>query len=380
MDIEIMKTSFCLSTTYIEKSIVKCEEPESDGVWESQQTIGYGEENIEVIATKIANSTILIGYQSVGINELATYKQENDVWVKKDIVTDYLYGDLSDNINEITISSNGDVIFLTSPILLFRYNGTEWLQENFVLTEYIPPYHRHAGYFVDETAYILRDFDNNQFTFYFLDAYEFNDESQSWEFAYQIMPNDTTTNQPESVFGFSLVGIDDYLFVGEPTKAGHDNQHHQGYVNVYEKINDSYTQVDRLQASDSEEGFSDYFGSTLDVYGNYLIVGAPYANDAGASSGAVYIFENINGEWTEIKKIISSDLNIFDNFGWSSAINDEYFVVGAMAREGLEGGVYFYRIEDMFLHSEFAADRSDTSSPKVIQFNSICIGDPTSYL
>jgi len=26
MDIEIMKTSFCLSTTYIEKSIVKCEE------------------------------------------------------------------------------------------------------------------------------------------------------------------------------------------------------------------------------------------------------------------------------------------------------------------------------------------------------------------
>jgi len=27
MDIEIMKTSFCLSTTYIEKSIVKCEEP-----------------------------------------------------------------------------------------------------------------------------------------------------------------------------------------------------------------------------------------------------------------------------------------------------------------------------------------------------------------
>jgi len=30
MDIEIMKTSFCLSTTYIEKSIVKCEEPKKD--------------------------------------------------------------------------------------------------------------------------------------------------------------------------------------------------------------------------------------------------------------------------------------------------------------------------------------------------------------
>jgi len=26
---EIMKTSFCLSTTYIEKSIVKCEEPKN---------------------------------------------------------------------------------------------------------------------------------------------------------------------------------------------------------------------------------------------------------------------------------------------------------------------------------------------------------------
>ena len=297
---------------------------------------------------------------------------------KKDIVTGSFYGDLSYYINPISFSSNGDIVFLTTPIRLFRYNGTEWEREDF--PEDIPSYDRHAGYIVNETAFILYDYDDGEFPVYSLYAYEFNNGSQSWEFVYEMMSSDTTT-QTKSVFGYSVVGIDDFLFIGEPTHFGdEDVQPRRGYVNVYKKINGIYTQVDRLQASDSHDGYCDYFGSSIDVYGDYLIVGAPYVNDAGGSSGAVYIFKNVNGIWGEVKKVISSDINILDNFGWTCAINEEYFLVGAPTRDNLEGGIYFYQVEDLSLHSEFAADRSDTNVPKVVQFNSVCIGNPTSYL
>jgi len=66
-----------------------------------------------------------------------------------------------------------------------------------------------------------------------------------------------------------------------------------------------------------------------------MVVGATGEDDdlIGGNSmpkaGAAYIFENQNGTWVEIQKIIASDRSASDEFGWSVDIDGNTIVVGA---------------------------------------------------
>jgi hypothetical protein len=94
----------------------------------------------------------------------------------------------------------------------------------------------------------------------------------------------------------------------------------------------TYSEVDKLVASDRNT--RDRFGQDVDIYGNYAVVGAyGEGGGAGANRGAIYIFENQGGNWTEIQKMRASDAEDYDRFGWSVAIDDSLIVVGAYAED-----------------------------------------------
>ena len=53
---------------------------------------------------------------------------------------------------------------------------------------------------------------------------------------------------------------------------------------------------------------SDYFGVSFDVYGDYLVAGAPYEDEAGSNTGSLYIFKRNEGgadNWGQIKKLVA---------------------------------------------------------------------------
>ncbi|MBI1308202.1 MAG: hypothetical protein GC181_16490 [Bacteroidetes bacterium] len=90
----------------------------------------------------------------------------------------------------------------------------------------------------------------------------------------------------------------------------------------------------KIVASDRE--FDELFGYSVSMGEGYAIVSSPYEEDdtAGnnfmAESGAAYIYErNSDGSWTEMQKIQASDRDTGDQFGISCAIEDEWAVVGA---------------------------------------------------
>lgn len=76
------------------------------------------------------------------------------------------------------------------------------------------------------------------------------------------------------------------------------------------------------------------FGSAAMLNGNTLVVGAPAA-DVGDNEqqGAAYIFEQVSGEWQQVKRIVADDGKAFDGFGFSVALHGDIIVVGAVYAE-----------------------------------------------
>jgi len=93
---------------------------------------------------------------------------------------------------------------------------------------------------------------------------------------------------------------------------------------------------------------NDSFGASIAVQGNMAVVGAPNATENGVSSGAVYIFNrDINGNWNQGVKLLPTLSNDEQHFGASVALlGNDLIVVGATGDDGKgvnTGAVYIFK-------------------------------------
>jgi hypothetical protein len=88
-----------------------------------------------------------------------------------------------------------------------------------------------------------------------------------------------------------------------------------------------------------EDGGSLYsFGWSVDIKGNYAIVGSSGANVNGNSlQGCAYIFFRNNGGWQLQQKIFANDGVPGDHFGYSVSIDSNYAVAGAYWDDHVNG-------------------------------------------
>ena len=150
-------------------------------------------------------------------------------------------------------------------------------------------------------------------------------------------------------FGFSAVAISgNYAIVGaqrEDDVGGTES----GKVYIYNVTTGALVHtLNNPNAYSTSAG--DFFGSLVDISGNYAIVGAPYEDDSGgSSSGKAYIYNVTTG--TLIRTL--NNPNAFgtsdsDLFGISVAISGNYAVVGAYNEDdagGTDSGkVYVYNV------------------------------------
>jgi hypothetical protein len=107
-----------------------------------------------------------------------------------------------------------------------------------------------------------------------------------------------------------------------------------------------WVQQAKLAASDRSS--SDSLGSSAAIDGDYIVVGALLADGSVASSGAAYVFYRNQGgidNWGQQKKIYASDGSGYDYFGRSVDIDGEIIVVGATYGDGVEvdsGAAYVF--------------------------------------
>jgi hypothetical protein len=90
----------------------------------------------------------------------------------------------------------------------------------------------------------------------------------------------------------------------------------------------------KIVASDRE--LEDRYGWSLDISTDFAIVGA-YGDDFGPTNpnmGSAYIYEKTGeDEWTFVQKLTNSDQDDYDRFGWSVAIDGDYAIVGAYGED-----------------------------------------------
>lgn len=142
----------------------------------------------------------------------------------------------------------------------------------------------------------------------------------------KIRAND---GQPGDEFGRS-VGLDgNWLAVGAPFANGSGGV----YIFGRKDATSPWVQSQKIVASDAARG--DQLGLTLALSGDTLIVGAPNnVGTTGSLSGAVYIFHRNGDNWVQGQKLTASDARAFDNFGFSLAIDGNVIVVGAPFHDG----------------------------------------------
>merc|ERR1719271_1261466 len=101
----------------------------------------------------------------------------------------------------------------------------------------------------------------------------------------------------------------------------------------------------KLVASDAAE--DDRFGDSVAVSGDLVVVGAYANDDTGDRSGSAYVYRTTNGgaSWTQVAKLVASDAAAEDYFGHSVAVSGDLVVVGAGGYDddGCPGSAYVFR-------------------------------------
>ena len=126
-------------------------------------------------------------------------------------------------------------------------------------------------------------------------------------------------------FGYSVSISGDYAIVGAYNDD--DNGDKSGSAYIFKRSETSWSEQAKLVASDGQG--SDYFGYSVSISGDYAIVGAAYDDDNGDNSGSAYIFKRDGASWSEQAKLVASDGAAEDYFGWSVSISGDYAIVGA---------------------------------------------------
>jgi len=130
---------------------------------------------------------------------------------------------------------------------------------------------------------------------------------------------------PEFGYAVALHGTTAMIGAQQATINGNEAQ---GAVYVFQESGGVWTQTQKLVADDGEA--FDTFGHAI-VFNDTTALISAYGVMANGnfSQGAVYAFTLSGGNWVQTQKIISSDGQAFDNFGYSLGLNGTTALIGA---------------------------------------------------
>ncbi len=143
-------------------------------------------------------------------------------------------------------------------------------------------------------------------------------------------------------FGNSIAVSGDRIIVGA---IDDDNGSNSGSIYIYEWNGTSWIET-KLVSSDIAPG--DVFGRDVDAMGDRIVVGADGADDNGSNSGCIYVYDWDGTNWVETK-ITASDGEADDFFGASVGLGFDKIVVGADSDDdngSYSGSAYIYELID----------------------------------
>ncbi|ABX04508.1 MAG TPA: alpha/beta hydrolase [Herpetosiphon sp.] len=200
-------------------------------------------------------------------------------------------------------------------------------------------------------------------------AYVFVRNGATWSQQAYLKASQVTGLSPfeEGRFGWSVAVSGDTIVVGatyeDSTTAGVQNSAtptvdelapESGAAYVFVRNGTTWTQQAYLKASNVS--MYNYFGRSVAVSGDTIVVGAPYerSNIAGVQNsatptvdesaftfmaGAAYVFVRNGTQWSQQAYLKASQVSSSDGFGWSVAVSGDTVVVGIPNEDSDTAGV-----------------------------------------
>ncbi len=166
-------------------------------------------------------------------------------------------------------------------------------------------------------------------------AYVFTKPNTGWADATETAKLTASDGANLDLFGYSVAVDGDTVVVG--AYWDDDKGDYSGAVYVFTKATDSVwadaTETVKLTASDGAA--DDYFGYSVALDEDTMAVGAYQVNHVNgdgntvSNSGAAYVFTRQAGVWSQVAKLTVSDRAADDYFGRSVAVDGDMVVVGA---------------------------------------------------
>jgi hypothetical protein len=139
-------------------------------------------------------------------------------------------------------------------------------------------------------------------------------------------------------FGESMAADGNRLIIGAPDDP--NSGLYSGAAHIFVKNNGNWIRETTLTAGDA--AYQDYFGVSVDIEGDFAIVGAFLKKFSGVEAGAAYIFQNIAGTWTQTARFYGDEPAEEAWFGASVSISNGFAVVGAPNENMGTGAAYIF--------------------------------------
>jgi hypothetical protein len=156
-------------------------------------------------------------------------------------------------------------------------------------------------------------------------AYIYRFDGKSWQEETKLIPSDGSDGAPDDYFGGSVAISGNLVLIGaqDDDPAGNES----GSAYIYRFDGNSWQEEAKLIASD---GASDArFGSSVSISGNLALIGVRNDADNGSNSGSAYVFNFDGSTWQEETKLLPSDGASSDYFGNSVSISGDLVLIGA---------------------------------------------------
>jgi hypothetical protein len=155
-------------------------------------------------------------------------------------------------------------------------------------------------------------------------AYVFVRNGATWSQQARLIPSNVAADY---WFGYSVAIYGDTVVVGMPEYF--PNNAGPGSAYVFVRNGATWSQQARLTPSNGTA--RDFFGHSVAISGNTVVVGAPYDSiGANALQGSAYVFVRSGITWSEEAQLIASDGTEPGFFGYSVAISGNTLVAGAI--------------------------------------------------
>jgi hypothetical protein len=165
-------------------------------------------------------------------------------------------------------------------------------------------------------------------------VYYYELEDSSW--VQQVKLTATSASQ-NPAFGYAVSLLDTYALIG--ASGDQNDLFTSGAAYMFHQEGAAWRQLAKLIDGSGFDG--EEFGFSVALSENFAIIGARQDDDNGGSSGSVFVFSRTDDEWHEQTKLLPSDGSAGEFFGHSLAMENEEIIVGAPGNNGT-GAAYVY--------------------------------------